>query len=162
MRITLVVAVSRNGVIGRDGDLPWHLPEDLKRFKQLTLGKPIVMGRKTWDSIGRPLPGRHNVVVSRQAGFSAEGASVVASPESALDLLSGEPEIMIIGGGAIYRAFLDRADRILLTEVDVDLEGDATFPKIDASQWTEASREARAADEAHAYDYTFRQLDRST
>ena len=157
----MIVAVAANGTIGRDGQLPWHLPEDLKHFKRLTLGKPVVMGRKTWESIGRPLPGRHNVVITRGEGYEAEGASVVGSPEAALELLSGEPEVMIIGGGAVYRAFLDRARTIYLTKVDADVDGDASFPELDPATWQEVSREAHAADERHAYGYSFIRLDRS-
>ncbi len=156
----MIVAVAANGVIGRDGELPWHLPEDLKHFKRLTLGKPVVMGRKTWESIGRPLPGRHNVVITRTPGYSADGASVANSPDAAIELLAGEPEIMIIGGGAIYRAFLEHASRIYLTEVDTEVEGDATFPGL-GEEWQHVSRESHAADERHAYAYTFIQLDRS-
>ncbi len=161
MRITLVVAAARNGVIGRDGELPWRLPNDLKEFKRLTMGKPVVMGRKTWDSIGRPLPGRHNVVISRTEGLGLEGATVVASPEAALELLSDEAEIMVIGGGAIYRAFLDQASRIYLTEVDADVDGDTTFPAFDPVDWVETSATSHPADDRHAVGYTFKQLDRS-
>ena len=161
MRISMIVAVAANGVIGRDGELPWHLPEDLKHFKRITLGKPIVMGRKTWESIGRPLPGRHNVIVTRTEGYVAEGASVVNSPEAALALLAGEDEVMIIGGGAIYQAFLKLADRIYLTRVDATVEGDASFPELDAARWSEMSRDRHAADERHAHPFTFIQLDRS-
>ena len=157
----MIVAVAGNGVIGRDGELPWHLPADLQHFKRITLGKPVVMGRKTWESIGRPLPGRHNVVITRAKGYAAEGASVVESPEAALELLGEEPEVMIIGGGTIYEAFLERADRIYLTEVDTTVDGDARFPTLDPAEWREVSREAHAADERHAFACTFKQLDRS-
>ena len=161
MRISLVVAVAENGVIGRDGELPWHLPDDLKAFKQITLGKPVLMGRKTWESIGRPLPGRHNVVITRQPDFVADGATVVDSPESALELLADEAEVMVIGGGAIYRAFLDQADRIFLTRVEAAVDGDATFPALNPGDWTEVSREHHAADERHAAGFTLLVLDRS-
>jgi len=161
MRISLVVAVAQNGVIGRDGELPWHLPDDLKAFKRITLGRPVLMGRKTWESIGRPLPGRHNVVITRQPDYVADGATVVESPESALELLADEPEIMVIGGGAIYRAFLDRADRIFLTRVEMTVDGDATFPVLDPGDWTEVSREYHPADERHAAGFTLLSLDRS-
>ncbi len=161
MRVCLVAAVAANGVIGRNGALPWHLPEDLKYFKRLTFGKPVVMGRKTWESIGRPLPGRHNVVVTGQSGYTADGATVVQSPDAALSLLESEPEVMVIGGGGIYRAFLERAERLYLTEVDVEIDGDARFPEFDRSEWREVSREAYGADERHAHDYAFIRLDRS-
>lgn len=161
MRISMIVAVAANGTIGREGELPWHLPEDLRHFKRITLGKPVVMGRKTWESIGRPLPGRHNVIVTRQKDFAAHGASVVGSPGAALELLADEQEVMIIGGGGIYREFLGRADRLYLTEVGVEIDGDAHFPPVDPGEWREVSREAHAADERHAYPYTFIRLDRS-
>lgn len=161
MRVSLVAAVARNGVIGRDGELPWRLPADLRYFKALTLGKPVVMGRKTWESLGRPLPGRRNVVITRQRGYAADGADVVSSPEAALSLLDGEAEVMIIGGEAIYRAFLDPAARVYLTEVDADVEGDARFPDLDPSEWVEVSREEHAPDERNEYAYSFIRLDRS-
>ena len=161
MRVSLVVAVAENGVIGQDGELPWHLPDDLKAFKRITLGKPVLMGRKTWESIGRPLPGRHNVVITRQPDFVADGATVVDSPESALELVADEAEVMVIGGGAIYRAFLDRADRIFLTRVETMIDGDATFPELHPGDWTEVSREHHAADERHAAGFTLLVLDRS-
>ena len=160
MRVSLVAAVAQNGVIGRDGELPWRLPEDLRRFKALTLGKPVVMGRKTWESIGRPLPERRNVVLTRQPGYTADGAQLVPSPQAALSLLRAEAEVMIIGGEAIYRAFLDRAARIYLTEVAAAMVGDARFPAFDRGAWRETGREERAADARHAHAYRFIQLDR--
>ena len=136
-KIVLVVAVASNGVIGRDGDLPWRLPSDLKRFKQLTLGKPVVMGRKTWESIGRPLPGRPNIVITRDAAFSAPGAEVVSSLDAALlaarreaDAL-GVDEVCIIGGGQIYAQVFDRADILHVTHVEAEVDGDTRFPAID-------------------------------
>ena len=161
MRITLIAAVAKNGVIGRDGDLPWRLPDDLKTFKRLTLGKPVVMGRKTWESIGRPLPERLNVVMTRSRNFEAPGASVVPSTEAAIELLSNHDEVMVIGGGAIYRQFLDRADRIYLTEVDAEVDGDVTFPTLDSAEWVEMSREHHLADERHAHAFTLVRLDRN-
>ena len=135
-RIALVVAVARNGVIGRDGGLPWHLSSDLKRFKAITMGKPVIMGRKTWESLPKkPLPGRHNIVITRRKGFLAEGATVVASPENALAAAAGAEEIAVIGGGEIFDMFLTLADRIYLTEVDLDVEGDTYFPAIDPAHW---------------------------
>lgn len=138
--ISLVYAQSRNGIIGADGGLPWHLPSDLKRFKETTLGKPIIMGRKTWEGLPRrPLPGRVNIVVTRQKGFAAEGAVVVTTPDAAL-LAAGEaPEICVIGGGEIYRMFLPLADRIFLTEVDVEVAGDTRAPVLNAGEWREVS-----------------------
>lgn len=136
-RIVLVVAVARNGVIGRDGDLPWRLPSDLKRFKALTLGKPVLMGRRTWDSIGRPLPGRPNIVITRDRAFSAPGAEVVASLDAGLAAAGraaealGVDEICVIGGGQIYAQVFDRADILHVTYVEAEVEGDTRFPDID-------------------------------
>ncbi len=136
-KVTIVVAVSSNGVIGRDGGLPWHLPSDLKRFKALTLGKPVIMGRKTWASIGRPLPGRPNIVISRDADFAAEGATVVQSLEAALIEARrraaelGVDEVCVIGGGEIYRQAIGLADILHVTEVAAAIDGDTRFPSID-------------------------------
>lgn len=135
--ISIVVAVSANGVIGRDGGLPWHLPSDLKRFKALTLGKPVIMGRKTWASIGRPLPGRPNIVISRDTHFVAEGAIVVQSLEAALDQARrlavdlGVDEVCVIGGGEIYRQAIGQADLLHVTTVAAEVDGDTRFPVID-------------------------------
>ena len=149
--ITLVVAATGNGVIGKDGAIPWRLPEDLKRFKALTLGHTVVMGRKTWDSLppkNRPLPGRRNIVVTRDAGWKADGAEA-ASLEAALQ---GEGEIFVIGGGEIYRAALALADRIELTEVHRDYDGDAVFA-FDQSGWREVAREDRHSPEGLGYSF---------
>lgn len=133
--IVLVAAVSDNGIIGRGGDMPWHLPDDLKRFKKLTMGHPIVMGRRTWHSIGRPLPGRTNIVMTRNTSFAADGA-VVAHTESDVLAAAGDADtIMVIGGGEIYRMFLRTADRIELTRVHLTVEGDTTFPELEGD-WT--------------------------
>ena len=152
--ISLVVAASTNDVIGVAGELPWHLSDDLKRFKALTLGKPIVMGRKTFESIGRSLPGRQNIVITTQTEFVADGCDVVSSPEAAIAIAADAEEVMIIGGGEIYRLFLPLADRIYLTRVRVDLEGDTVFPALDESDWLETSREQYSADESNDYDFT--------
>jgi dihydrofolate reductase len=136
-KIVLVVAVAKNGVIGRDGDLPWRLPSDLKRFKQLTLGKPVLMGRKTWDSIGKPLPGRPNIVITRDTKFSAPGAEVVPSLDEGLAAARreakqlGVDEICVIGGGQVYAQVFDQADILHVTHVEADVEGDTRFPIID-------------------------------
>ena len=156
MRISLIVAASANGVIGADGELPWHLPDDFRFFKQVTMGKPIVMGRRTWESIGRPLPGRQNIVITRQTGFEATGASVVDSPEAAVEAAGDQDEIMIIGGGEIYRRFLPMADRVYLTRVDATIEGDTFFPALDEGEWAVDSSERHDADERHAYAFEFR------
>ena len=158
--ISLIVAASENGVIGRDGDLPWRQSDDLRRFKAVTMGKPIVMGRKTWESIGRPLPGRQNIVVSRQPGLEIEGADVVASPAAAVDVAAGAEEIMIIGGSEIYKLFLPLADRVYLTRVHADVEGDAWFPAL-GDDWRLVSDERHAADDNNEHDMSFRLYERT-
>lgn len=164
MEITLIVATDRNGVIGKDGDLPWHLPADLKHFKKTTMGKPLVMGRRTHESIGKALPGRRNVVLSRTEGWSpAEGCDRASGVDAALALLEGEPEIMIIGGEAIYGAFLPVATRLHLTLVDTAVEGgDARFPAIDPTDWKTVTTEDRAPDDANPHAMSFRTLVRTT
>ncbi len=152
--ITLIVAASENNVIGRAGDLPWKLPDDLKHFKQVTMGKPVVMGRKTWESLRRPLPGRQNVVITRQRGYVAEGCDVVSYPAAALKATSGAEDIMIIGGGRIYEQFLRRADRIYLTRVHTSIEGDAWFPELD-DDWNRVADEHHPGDERHEHEFTF-------
>jgi dihydrofolate reductase len=159
-RVTLIVATDLRGVIGRDGGLPWHLPDDLRRFKALTLGKPIVMGRRTWDSIGRALPGRHNIVISRQPGFALEGATVVGSFPDALAAAGAVPEICVIGGAEVFRAALPLADTLELTLVEADVDGDTYFPAVDDAEWIETAREPHAADERHAWPFTFVTLKR--
>jgi len=153
--ITLIVAVADSGVIGRDNTLPWHLPEDLKRFKRLTMGKPIVMGRRTFESIGKPLPGRENIVVTRDTNYRHEGVTVVHDVDGALRAAGNAPEIMVIGGAELFRALLPRAARIHLTRVHGNIEGDVLWPALDERTWRVVEREARSADEKHAYDMTF-------
>jgi len=152
--ITLIVAVSDNGVIGRDNALPWHLPDDLKRFKQLTLGKPIVMGRKTFESIGKPLPGRLNIVVTRDANYHREGITVVHGVDEALRAAADAPEVMVIGGADLFRLFLPRATRIHLTRVHADVAGNVLWPSL-TDDWEVAKREPHAADDRHAYPMSF-------
>ncbi|GAB2630950.1 dihydrofolate reductase [Kribbella swartbergensis] len=139
MTVILIAAVGANGVIGRDNDLPWRIREDLRRFKQLTLGHTLVMGRKTYDSIGRPLPGRRTVVVTRQTAWSTEGVDVVHSLD---DALTYDGDLFVAGGGEIYRQALPYADRLELTEVAQSPDGDVTFPEVDLGLWTETSRDA--------------------
>jgi dihydrofolate reductase len=158
--ISIIVAASTNDVIGAQGDLPWRLSDDLKRFKGVTMGKPIVMGRKTWDSIGRPLPGRHNIVVTRQPDFSAEGCDVVASVEEAIAVAGDVDEIMVIGGSQIYELALPLAKRLYLTRVHAEVEGDAFFPTIDETQWRLVKDEPHVADEHHEFSFSFRVLER--
>jgi len=153
--ISLIVAASMNNVIGAKGDLPWRLSSDLKRFKALTMGKPIVMGRKTYESIGRPLPGRQNIVVTRNTDFAAEGCDVVSSIDAAIEAAGDAEEIMIIGGSHIYEAFLPRADRIYLTRVQADVEGDAYLPDLSDDFWHETSVEERTADDSNDHDVVF-------
>ena len=159
--ISLIVAASINNVIGVQGQLPWRLSGDLKRFKALTMGKPIVMGRRTWQSIGRALPGRQNIVVTRQTGFRADGCDVVASTDAAIDAAGDAEEVMIIGGGEIYRQFLPLADRIYLTRVKVELQGDADFPPLDESEWTVAAEEDYDADASNEYAVSYLLLTRN-
>ncbi|MFZ5671897.1 MAG: dihydrofolate reductase [Pseudomonadota bacterium] len=164
-RIAFVVAVARNGVIGAKGDLPWRISSDLKRFKQITMGKPVIMGRKTWESLPkRPLAGRLNIVVTRDRSYEAPGAVVAASVETALAAArqSASEEICVIGGSEIFRQFLPIADRLYLTEVDLTPQGDAVFPPLDFSQWTETSREVHPRAEHDDAGFVLRVLDRKT
>lgn len=161
--ISYVVAVSRNGVIGREGGLPWHISSDLKRFREITIGKPVVMGRKTWEGLPRrPLPGRRNIVITRRRDFAAEGAEVAATPEEALRLCAGAPEVAIIGGGEIYKLFWPLVDRLYLTEVDLEVAGDTHFPAVLADEWREVGRELHPKAEKDTASFTLRILDRMT
>ncbi len=158
--ISLITAVSANGVIGRGGELPWHLSDDLKRFKQLTLGKPIVMGRKTFESIGRALPGRQNIVLTRQSDFIADDCDIVSSAGAAIAIAGGADELMVIGGSDIYKLFLPLAGRIYMTRVDVDIDGDAHFPELDDNQWQETRHENHSAGESNDHQFTTSVLER--
>lgn len=160
MRLTLLVALADNGVIGRDGGLPWHLPDDLKRFKALTMGKPIVMGRRTFDSIGRALPGRRNLVLTHRPSGLPPGVEAVDSLAAAIAACAGEPELCVIGGAGLYRQALPLATRLELTRVHATIEGDVLFPEYDASQWRETARSEHAADERHRWPLSFVTLDR--
>lgn len=142
MLVSLIVAKARNDVIGRDGGLPWHIPEDLKFFRKVTMGKPVIMGRKTYQSIGRALPGRLNIVITRNRGWRADGVTVVDGLPAALQAarVAAAEETMVIGGEEIYRTALPLADRIYLTEVDLEVAGDASFPPIDEADWVEVRR----------------------
>lgn len=158
--IALIVAAAENDVIGRDGSLPWHLGTDLRRFKALTMGKPIVMGRKTFDSIGRALPGRQNIVITRQSDYIAPDCDVVTSSDAAIAAAGDAGELMVIGGGEIYRLFLPLAERIYLTRVATRLTGDARFPVLAPETWRESAREEHPADERNDHAFTFSILDR--
>lgn len=143
MKLSLIAALAANGVIGRDNTMPWHLPEDLKRFRALTTGHPIIMGRKTWDSLGRPLPGRTSIVVSRQVGLDIPGARVVPSLDEAIGAAAVAPggdEAFVIGGAQLYALALPRADRLLLTEIADAFDGDTLFPDFERGQWRETAR----------------------
>ena len=160
MKISIVVAMAANRVIGRDNQLPWHLPADLKHFKQTTMGKPILMGRKTWESIGRPLPGRTNIVITRDENYDAPGCVVVHSIEAAMQAVEEQDEVMIIGGAEFYRQVLPRTDRIYLTRINEDFEGDTLFPELISSEWQEAGRVDCDADDNNPHSYSFITLDR--
>ncbi|MDO6619183.1 diacylglycerol kinase [Shewanella sp. 10N.286.52.C2] len=136
MRIAMIAAMANNRVIGKDNKMPWHLPEDLKHFKAMTLGKPVVMGRKTFESIGRPLPGRHNIVISRQADYHIEGVSCVSSFEQAKQLVTDCDELVVIGGGQLYKEILPLADILYLTFIELTVDGDTFFPEWDDDSWT--------------------------
>ncbi len=155
--LSLIAAVARNGAIGKDNALLWRLPEYLKFFKRTTLGCPVIMGRKTWDSIGRPLPGRRNIVITRNTSWQAEGAEVFHDLDSALAATADVPKVFVIGGGELYAQALPLADELVLTEVDADFEGDTFFPEWDGSAFTEISRESHTADAGWAYHFVVRQ-----
>lgn len=163
---SIIVAVAENGVIGSGNQLPWRLPDDLKRFKALSLGKPIVMGRKTFDSIGRPLPGRLNIVISRQAGLTIPGCRVVSSIDDAMltaldaHAPASELEVVIVGGADLYRQMLPRVRVIHLTRVHANVDGDVLFPELKEQQWREVAKEYHPADERHAHAFTFSTLER--
>ena len=162
--VSLIVAAASNGVIGRDNAMPWRLPEDLAHFKRLTLGHPVIMGRKTYESIlaalGKPLPGRTNIVVTRQAAFAAPGCIVAASVDAAFAAARGAEAIFVIGGAEIYRLALERADRVYLTRIDAPFEGDATFPALDPALWREAEREDHPPAGGRAFGFAFLRYDR--
>ncbi|MDK2778108.1 MAG: dihydrofolate reductase [Pseudomonadota bacterium] len=165
MKLSLIVALARNHVIGIDNKLPWYLPNDLKYFKQVTMGKAIIMGRKTYESIGKPLPGRTNIIITRQTDYQPPGrtdsVNVVASLQEARDLaenlalINGQDEALIIGGAEIYAQALPLVERMYLTEVHAEVDGDAYFPSFDRSQWQALAREDFAAEGGNPYDYSF-------
>lgn len=167
MKLALIVAMAENRVIGINNNLPWHLSEDLKYFRRVTMGKPIIMGRKTFESIGRPLPGRTNIIVSRNPDYQAEGIKVVHSLKAAKELadnicfIDGMDEAMVIGGAELYEQALPEADRIYLTQVHAEVHGDAWFPAFDRGQWRQVAREDFKAVEPNPYDYSFIVLDKA-
>lgn len=159
MKLSLIVAMTKNRVIGLDNQMPWHLPADLARFKQNTLGKPVIMGRKTFESIGKPLPKRRNIVLSRTA-VAIDGVEIVTSLEQALALVKDETEVMILGGGQLFAEMIVRADRLYLTEIDTVLEGDTYFPVIDSQEWQVSFMQTHLADEKNPYNCCFKILER--
>ena len=162
MKIAIVVAAAENQAMGLDDRLPWRLPDDLRRFKALTLGKPVIMGRKTFDSIGKALPERLNIVVSRRTSLDLPGLRMAHSPNEALEIaaLTGADEAMLIGGAELYRALLPVTQTIHLTRVHTHCEGDVFFPALDASEWREVNAEHHPADDRHAFAFTFQTLHR--
>ncbi|MEA3638437.1 MAG: dihydrofolate reductase [Lamprobacter sp.] len=161
--ITLIAAMARGRVIGRNNAMPWHLPADLAHFKRLTLDKPIIMGRRTWDSLPGLLPRRRHLVISADPDFRAAltQAEAASSPESALERVGSVPEVMIVGGASIYQAFLPLADRLLLTLIDAEIAGDTAFPAWSATEWQETKRQSRSRDAANPYDLEFVTLERA-
>jgi dihydrofolate reductase len=161
MQLSIIVAVSENGVIGRDGALPWHLGDDLRRFKRLTMGHTLIMGRRTWESIGRPLPGRRIVVVTRQPDYRAEGVDIAAGVDDALRIAqqAGDNEVIIVGGAEIYAQMLPRATRLYLTRVHADVAGDTRFPDVDWNEWRLVTSEHHDADAKNDFAYNFEVYD---
>jgi dihydrofolate reductase len=155
MTVSLIVALSENGVIGRDGDMPWHLSADLRRFKRLTMGHHLIMGRRTFESIGRLLPGRTTVILTRNPDYRVNGARMASRLDEALEAACGDEEVFIVGGGEIYRAALPCATRLYVTRVHAILPGDTTFPEIDNNMWQLEESVRHAADERNDYDYSF-------
>jgi dihydrofolate reductase len=160
MNLSIIVAMAENDVIGRGNRLPWHLPADLRHFRRLTTGKPILMGRKTWESIGRPLPERTNIVITRDPAYIAAGAVVVHSVAEALQAAGDATEVMVIGGAELYRQILPRVSTIYLTRVHANIEGDTFFPELDEDEWRETERIDCEPDEKHAYRFSFITLER--
>ena len=158
--ISLIAAMARNRIIGKDNDMPWHLPADLAHFKRVTMGKPVIMGRRTYESIGFPLPGRKNVVITRNKEYAPEGVVVVGSVDDALSEVSDADEVMIIGGGQLYREMLPHAERLYLTLIQADIAGATEFPDYTVYEWDEIEREVSEADEKNAYALEFITLER--
>ena len=161
MIISIIVAMDRQGIIGMNYKLPWHLSSDLRNFKKITMGKPLIMGRKTHASIGRPLPGRENIVLSADPAYRAEGCTVMHSLDAVFDYLKDREELMFMGGADIYAQVLDRTDRIYLTEVHTEVTGDTYFPPFDRNVWHETERQDFSADEKNEYAYSFVILERN-
>jgi len=160
MIISIITAMDDNRLIGKENGLPWKVPADLQFFKKVTMSKPIIMGRKTFESIGRPLPGRRNIIITRDQSFKAEGCDVVFSLESAINAVSDIDEAMVIGGANIYQQFMPKADRLYLTKISGEFEGDAWFPEINFSEWDLSEKEDHHADEKNETDYSFQVFER--
>ena len=160
MKVSMIVAVSANNVIGADGGLPWRLSEDLRRFKEITMGKPMIMGRQTFESIGKALPGRRSIILSRQTAYKQAGCDVVNTPEAALELVADAEEVMIIGGGEVYEQFLPMTDRIYLTRVHTKVEGDTFFPEINEDEWRIVSSRPLPASDERPFSISFQVLER--
>ncbi|MGY3914446.1 type 3 dihydrofolate reductase [Aeromonas australiensis] len=157
MKISMIAAMAHDRVIGKDNQMPWHLPADLAHFKRVTLGKPVLMGRKTFESIGRPLPGRRNLVLSRNSDYRVDGVEMISSLEEVISRLQGEgvEELMVIGGGYLYEQLLPKADCLYLTRIDLVVEGDTRFPAFDDGQWQRIACESHPADEKNPHPYSF-------
>ncbi|KAA1151789.1 type 3 dihydrofolate reductase [Pseudoalteromonas sp. FUC4] len=156
MIISMIAAMANNRVIGLDNKMPWHLPADLQHFKKVTTGKPVIMGRKTFESIGRPLPGRRNIIITRNSEYTAKGIEVVTTPDAALELVTTAEEVMIIGGGNIYEQFLPKAERLYLTFIDLDVEGDTQFPDYNkVANWNVKKEQENLPDEKNKSSYKF-------
>ncbi len=153
--VSIIVAMAKNRVIGKDNDMPWHLPADLKHFRKVTTGKPIIMGRKTYESIGRPLPKRHNIIISRNSDYKVEGCDIVASLEEAVEKAGEVDELFIIGGGFLYNQLINDADKLYLTFIDLEVEGDTFFPEYEHLNLTKMASEHHLKDEENPYDYEF-------
>ena len=158
--LSLIAAMDRNRAIGKDNAMPWHLPADLKHFRAVTWGKPIIMGRKTYDSLGRPLPGRTNIVLTRDPAFRPDGVEVAHSVREALQAAADAPEAVVIGGASVYARLLPEVERMYLTYIDAEFRGDTYFPPFNGEQWQELEREPHKADGDNLYDYTFVVLQR--
>lgn len=159
--VSIIVAMSENRVIGRDGDLPWHISTDLKRFKQITTGHTVIMGRKTYESVGKPLPNRTNIVITRQLNYNPAGVSIAASLDNAMKSAEeSEDEIFIIGGGEIYKQAVEKSHRLYLTIIQAEIEGDTFFPEINEEEWKVVEEERHPADKKNDYPFTFKTLER--
>ena len=160
MQLSIIVAMDRNRVIGRGGALPWHISSDLKNFKKITMGKPILMGRKTHDSIGKPLPGRENIILTNNKKYSAEGCTVKNTLDEVYSYCEEQLELVVMGGAILYSQTLDKADKLYITEVNASVNGDTFFPEYKSNQWREILRETFNADENNEFDYSFTVLER--